>query len=74
MEGKDFWNGALESPYWSIKFRKSFLSFTTIPLSSESSLSNQLAAKNNSVIEVILDELLIRFELEGVVELPDKNM
>ena len=74
MEGKDFWNGALESPYCNIKFLKSFLSFMTIPLSSESSLSNQLAAKNNSVIEVTLDELLIKFDPDGVVELPDKKI
>ena len=46
----------------------------TIPLSSESSLSSQLAAKNNSVIEVTLDELLIKLDPDGVVELPDKKI
>ena len=74
MDGKDFWNGALESPYWSIKLRKSFLSFIIIPLSSDNSLSSQFAAKNNSVIEAIRDDFLKTFKGVGTSVSLDRNI
>jgi len=51
MEGNNFWNGAVVSPYCNIKFRRSFLPEKLIPWSSEISRSNQLAAGNNSAME-----------------------
>ncbi len=51
IEGDDFLNGVLKSPYCNIKFLKSFLFKKTIPCNSATSRSNQFAFWKTSAIE-----------------------